>query len=355
MTDHLFAPFTTRGLTLRNRLVMAPMCQYSAVDGRATDWHLAHLGSRAAGGLGALLVEATAVVPEGRISPADLGLWDDAQVEPLRRVLAFVAQQGCVPGIQLAHAGRKASTAPPWLGGRPIGAASGGWDDIVAPSALPFAAGHATPRELDEKGITEVIAAFAAAARRARAAGAELVEVHAAHGYLLHQFLSPLTNRRTDRWGGSFENRTRLVREVTAAVRREWPGDRPLWVRLSCTDWVEGGWDDEQSVALARELAALGCDLVDCSSGGTVPDAVVPAGPGFQVRFAEKVRREAGVPTGAVGLITEPAQADAIVREGRADLVLLGRALLREPHWPLQAALALGRTAPIPNQYLRGF
>lgn len=355
MTPHLFTPLVQRGLTLRNRLVMAPMCQYSAVEGRATDWHLAHLGSRAAGGLGALLAEATAVRPEGRISPDDLGLWDDGQVEPLRRVFAFVAAQGCVPGIQLAHAGRKASTLPPWRGGRPVGANEGGWDAIVAPSALPFAPGHAVPRELDEAGIATVISAFGAAARRALEAGAQLVEVHAAHGYLLHQFLSPLTNRRHDRWGGDFAGRTRLVREVVAAIRAQWPDRLPMWVRLSCTDWVEGGWDEDQSVALARELAALGCDLVDCSSGGAVPDAVVPVGPGYQVRFAERLRREAGVATGAVGLVTTPAEAEEIVREGRADLVLLGRALLREPHWPLQAARELGATPPVPPQYLRGW
>ena len=355
MTPHLFTPLAQRGLTLRNRLVMSPMCQYSAVDGRATDWHLAHLGSRAAGGLGALLAEATAVLPDGRISAADLGLWDDGQVEPLRRVFAFVAAQGCVPGIQLAHAGRKASTLPPWLGGRPVGAADGGWDTIVAPSALPFAPGHAVPRELDEAGIAAVIAAFGAAAGRARDAGARLVEVHAAHGYLLHQFLSPLTNRRTDGWGGTFAGRTRLVREVVAAVRSQWPDGLPLWVRISCTDWVEGGWDEDEAVALARELAALGCDLVDCSSGGTVPDAVVPVGPGYQVRFAERLRRDAGVATGAVGLVTEPAQAEAIVRDGRADLVLLGRALLREPHWALHAASALGAAPPVPPQYRRGW
>ncbi len=356
MTASLFTPLRQRGLTLRNRLVLSPMCQYSAdAGGRATDWHLAHLGSRAAGGLGAALAEATAVLPEGRISPADLGLWEDGQVEPLRRVFSFVAAQGCAPGIQLAHAGRKASTLPPWRGGRPVGAADGGWDRIVAPSALPFAAGHAVPCELDEAGIAAVIAAFGAAARRAREAGAQVVEIHAAHGYLLHQFLSPLTNRRRDRWGGDFAGRTRLAREVTSAVRAQWPDELPVWIRISCTDWVAGGWDEDQAVALARELAALGCDLVDCSSGGTVPDAVVPAAPGYQVRFAERIRREAGVATGAVGLITEPAQADAIVREGRADLVLLGRALLREPHWALRAAQELGAGPPVPPQYLRGF
>ncbi len=355
MSTHLFSPLAQRGVTFRNRIVMAPMCQYSAVDGVATDWHLAHLGSRAAGGVGAIIAEASAVLPNGRISPADVGLWDDRHIEPLRRAFAFVAAQGCVPGIQLAHAGRKASTLAPWLGGTPVDAAYGGWDDIVAPSALAFAANHAVPQELDEDGIAAVIRAFAAAAVRAHAAGAQLVEVHAAHGYLLHQFLSPLTNRRTDRWGGSFENRTRLVREVTAAVRKVWPDDLPLWVRISATDWVEGGWDEDASVELARALAPLGCDVVDVSTGGTVPDAKVPVGPGFQVRFAEKIRREAGVATGAVGLVTGAAQADAIVREGRADAVLLGRVLLREPQWAIDAARELGQPAPIPNQYLRGY
>lgn len=355
MSTHLFSPLAQRSVTFRNRVVMAPMCQYSAVDGVATDWHLAHLGSRAAGGAGAIIAEASAVLPNGRISPADLGIWDDKHIEPLRRAFAFIASQGCVPGIQLAHAGRKASTLAPWLGGTPVGGAQGGWDDIVAPSALPFAANHATPQELDEAGITEVINAFAAAARRAHAAGAQLVEVHAAHGYLVHQFLSPLTNKRTDRWGGSFENRTRLAREVTAAVRKAWPDSLPLWVRISATDWVDGGWNEDESVALSRELAKLGCDVVDVSTGGTVPDAKVPVAPGFQVRFAEKIRREAGVPTGAVGLITEPAQADAVVREGRADAVLLGRVLLRQPQWAIDAARALGQPAPVPNQYLRGY
>jgi 2,4-dienoyl-CoA reductase-like NADH-dependent reductase (Old Yellow Enzyme family) len=355
MSSHLFSPLAQRSLTFRNRVVMAPMCQYSAIDGVATDWLLAHLGSRAAGGVGAIIAEASAVLPNGRISPADLGLWDDKHIEPLRRAFAFIASQGCVPGIQLAHAGRKASTLAPWLGGTPVGGAQGGWDDIVAPSALPFAAGHATPQELDEAGIAEVIEAFAAAARRAHAAGAQLVEVHAAHGNLVHQFLSPLTNRRTDRWGGVFENRTRLVREVLAAVRKAWPDNLPVWVRISATDWVDGGWNEDESVELSRELAKLGCDVVDVSTGGTVPDAKVPVGPGFQVRFAEKIRREAGVPTGAVGLITEPAQADAVVREGRADAVLLGRVLLREPQWAIHAARSLGQPAPIPNQYLRGF
>ncbi len=355
MTDHLFTPFTSRGVTFRNRVVMSPMCQYSAVDGSATDWHLVHLGSRAAGGAGAIIAEAAAVAPNGRISPDDLGVWNDRHIEPLARVFAFVAGQGAVPGIQLAHAGRKAGTATPWRGGAPLAAADGGWSDVVAPSSQAFADGYPVPLALDEAGIARVIADFAAAAGRALAAGAQVVEVHAAHGYLLHQFLSPLSNRRDDHWGGSFANRTRLAREVVAAVRAVWPDHLPLWVRISATDWVEGGWSEDEAVALARDLKELGADLVDCSSGGNVPGAAIPVGPGYQVRFAERIRREAGVATGAVGLITEPAQADAIVREGQADLVLLGRVLLREPHWPLRAALALGQAAPVPLQYQRGY
>ena len=355
MADHLFTPFTQRGLTLRNRVVMSPMCQYSSKDGLATDWHLVHLGSRAAGGAGAVIAEAAAVLPEGRISPDDLGIWDDLHVEPLRRVFAFVAAQGAAPGIQLAHAGRKAGTATPWRGGAPLAVADGGWTNQSAPSALAFTDGYPVPRALDEAGIAGVIAGFAAAAGRALAAGAQVVEVHAAHGYLLHQFLSPLSNLRDDRWGGSFANRTRLAREVVAAVRAVWPDHLPLWVRISATDWVEGGWSENEAVDLSRALKELGADLVDCSSGGNVPGAAIPVGPGYQVRFAQRIRREAGVATGAVGLITEPAQADAIVREGQADLVLLGRVLLREPHWPLHAALALGHAAPVPLQYQRGF
>ncbi len=355
MTDHLFTPLAQRGVTLRNRIVLSPMCQYSCVDGAANDWHLAHLGSRAAGGVGAIVAEAAAVAPEGRISPADLGVWSDDHVAPLARVFDFIAQQGAVPGIQLAHAGRKASTRVPWEGGGHVGAADGGWDDLVSASDVPFAAGHPAPHALDAAGLERVVADFAAAARRMREAGAQLVEVHAAHGYLLHQFLSPLSNRRDDGYGGDFAGRARLLREVVAAVRAEWPADLPLWVRVSATDWVDGGWTADETVALARELKTLGVDLVDCSSGGSTPDAKIPAGPGFQVPFAERVRREAGLPTGAVGLITEPAQADTIVREGRADVVLLGREMLRDPHWPLRAARELGQPAPVPAQYLRAF
>ena len=356
MADHLFSPLVQRGIALRNRIVVSPMCQYSARDGAANDWHLVHLGALAAGGAGAVITEAVAVQPEGRISPADLGLWDDGQIAPLARICRFLADRGTVPGIQLAHAGRKASTVPPWTGGGPAGPDAGGWPDrLAAPSAVPFSAAHPVPQALDEAGIRSVIAAFADAAGRAQAAGFRLAEVHAAHGYLLHQFLSPLSNRRDDAWGGGFAGRTRLLREVVAAVRRVWPDDLPLWVRISATDWVEGGWTADDSVALARELAPLGVDLVDCSSGGAVPDAAIPVAPGFQVPFAARVRAEAGVASGAVGMITEPAQADAVIREGRADVVLLARELLRHPHWPLDAARALGLAVPAPPQYARAY
>jgi 2,4-dienoyl-CoA reductase-like NADH-dependent reductase (Old Yellow Enzyme family) len=349
----LFSPFPQRGLTLRNRLVVSPMCQYSCTDGLATDWHVVHLGSRAVGGAAVVIAEATAVEPRGRISPNDVGLWKDAQIEPLARVARFLREQGAVPAVQLAHAGRKASTARPWEGGKPVAPAQGGWT-VVAPSALPFAEDHPVPAELNAADVTELVQAFAGAARRALSAGFELIEIHAAHGYLLHQFLSPLSNRRTDRYGGSFENRTRLLLEVVDAVRTVWPERLPLWVRVSATDWAEsGGWDLPQTVALARILKTRGVDLLDCSSGGTLPRVKIPAGPGFQVPFAEAVRREAGVATGAVGLITQPEQAEKIVAEGRADVVLLGRQFLRDPYWPLHAAKVLGADVAWPVQYQR--
>ncbi len=349
---NLFSPLTLRSLTLRNRIAVSPMCQYSAVDGRANDWHLVHLGARAAGGAGLVVFEATAVEARGRISPADLGLWDDAQVEPLARIVRFVEGQGAASCLQLAHAGRKASTAPPWEGGGPVAPSAGGWLP-VAPSALPFRDGDAAPHALDAGELRAVVQAFAAAARRATAAGFRAVEIHAAHGYLLHQFLSPLSNRRADAYGGSFENRTRLVREVVSAVRAEWPEPLPVIVRISATDWVEGGWDVAQSVELARGLAPLGVELVDVSSGGLVPTAQVPAGPGYQAGFAERIRREAHVATGAVGMISAPEQADHVIRSGQADLVLMARELLRDPHFPLRAARALGQDGPWPKQYLR--
>ena len=349
----LFSPLAQRAMTLRNRIVVSPMCQYSCVDGLATDWHLVHLGSRAVGGAGAVIVEATAVEARGRISPHDVGLWQDGQIEPLARVTRFLREHGAVAGAQLAHAGRKAGTARPWEGGEPLPVGAGGWTP-VAPSAMPFAEGHPVPVELDAAGLAGIVRAFAAAAQRALAAGFELIELHAAHGYLLHQFLSPLSNRRTDRYGGAFENRLRLPLEVVQAVRAVWPQRLPLWMRVSATDWAEAaGWDLPQTVALARELKEHGVDLLDCSSGGTLPRPKIPAGPGFQVPFAEVVRRETGIATGAVGLITEPWQAEEIVAAGRADVVLLGRQFLRDPYWPLHAAKALAVDLDWPPQYRR--
>ena len=352
MTSRLFTPLTLRAVEFRNRVWVSPMCQYSAQDGVANAWHLVHLGSRAVGGAGLVIAEATAVSPVGRISPGDLGLWSDAQAEALSRVAAFVAAQGAVPGVQLAHAGRKASTGVPWLGGGPLTAAEGGWQ-TVAPSAVPFAAGHPEPRALTAAEIGEVVRDFGAAARRAAVAGFQVVEVHAAHGYLLHQFLSPLSNLRTDAYGGSLEGRSRIVLEAARAVREAFPAECPVFVRLSATDWVEGGWDLAQAVQLATWLREAGVDLIDCSSGGLVPHAKIPVAPGFQVPFAAAIRRDAGIATAAVGLITEPAQAERILAEGHADAVLLARALLRDPYWPLRAAQALGDEGPWPSQYLR--
>ena len=348
----LFQPLTLRGLTLSNRIAVSPMCQYQAVDGVAQDWHLVHLGGLAQGGAGLVLTEATAVVPEGRISPDDLGLWNEAQAESLARIVRFIAAQGAVPGIQLAHAGRKASNPAPWKGSGSLPIEKGGWVP-VAPSALAFDTGWTVPTALDEGGLAAVVQGFVDAARRALAAGFQVVEIHAAHGYLLHQFLSPLSNHREDRYGGSFENRTRLLREVVAAVRDGWPERLPLFVRLSATDWVEGGWNLDQSVELAKALSDFGVDLVDCSSGGLVPRAEIPLGPGYQVPFAARIRAEAGLATGAVGLITDPEQAEAILAQGSADLVLLGRELLRDPRWPLHAAQALKAETPWPASYAR--
>jgi len=350
---HLFEPFRVRDISFRNRVWVSPMCQYSCQDGLATDWHLVHLGSRAVGGAGAVIAEATAVTPEGRISPDDLGLWEDRHAEPLARAAAFIAAQGAVPGIQLAHAGRKASTYRPWAAERGrVPAAAGGWLP-VAPSAVPFSPGDPPPAALDAAGIDRVLGAFVRAAERALRAGFQLVEIHAAHGYLFHEFLSPLANRRADDWGGSFDNRIRMLASVVDCVRGVWPERLPLFVRISATDWVPGGWDIDDSVALARALGPRGVDLIDVSSGGMVPDARVPVAPGYQVPFAARIRREAGVPTAAVGMITTPAQADEIVRNGEADAVVLARALLRNPYWPLHAAAELGQDATWPSQYLR--
>lgn len=335
MTITLYEPLTLRGVTMRNRIGVSPMCEYSSVDGFATDWHVVHLGSRAVGGAGLVLTEATAVTADGRISPHDLGIYRDEHVEVLARITRFVSAQGAVPGMQLSHAGRKASVDAPWRGGAALSPADGGWRPVWAPSAVPFGDRSPVPVALDRAGIDAVVAAFRDAATRALAAGFQMIELHAAHGYLLHEFLSPLTNHRTDEYGGSFENRVRLLVRVTQSVREVWPDRLPLLVRLSGTDWVEGGWDVEQSVALTRLLVPLGVDLVDCSSGGIVPGVKIPAGPGYQVHLSARIRRDGGTATAAVGLITDPAQADAIVREGEADMVFLARELLRDPYWPL--------------------
>lgn len=354
---HLFAPLTIQSVTLRNRIGVSPMCQYSSDDGVANDWHLVHLGARAVGGAGLVIAEATAVSPEGRITPGCAGIWADKHIEPLARINHFLKSQGAVPAIQLAHAGRKASASRPWEGDVHLADDAGGWP-ILAPSALAFGGGlEKVPRAMDEADIARVQHAFVAAADRALAAGYEWLELHAAHGYLGHEFLSPLTNQRSDRYGGSFDNRVRFLLETTRAVRAAWPERLPLGVRLSCADWVPGGWDIEQSVELAQRLKAEGVDLIDCSSGGLVPDARIPVGPGFQVPFAERIRREAGIATAAVGMITAAAHADEIIRNGRAELVLLARELLRDAEWPLRAARALGQTAALapPPQYARAW
>jgi len=348
----IFSPLKLRSLELRNRIFVSPMCQYSAEDGVPTDWHLVHLGSRAVGGAAVVIAEKTAVVPEGRITPGCTGIWNDAQRRAWAPIAAFIAAHGAAPGIQLGHAGRKASCAPPWLGGKPLAAGEGAWT-AVAPSAVPFAAGDPAPHALAPEEIEALVLRYAEAARRAADAGFQVVEIHAAHGYLLHQFLSPLSNHRDDAYGGSFEGRTRFPLAVARAVREAFPAALPVFVRISATDWVEGGWDLPQSVAFARCLKEAGVDFVDCSSGGAVPDAKVPVSPGYQVPFAAAIRRDAGIATGAVGLITEPQQAEQIVASGAADAVLLARELLRDPYWPLHAARALGVDVPWPQQYLR--
>ncbi len=350
---HLFDPLSIRDLTFANRVFVSPMCEYSSIDGYANDWHFVHLGSRAVGGAGLVFTEATAIVPEGRISPQDLGIWSDDHIAPLSRIVRFIHEQGSVAGMQLAHAGRKASTYRPWEGPGTVPENAGGWTNVVAPSALPFADHYPMPRALTSDGIQEVVAAFAEAARRACEAGFRVIEIHAAHGYLLHEFLSPLSNRRQDAYGGSFENRTRLLREVVIAVRSAWPEGAPLFVRISATDWVDGGWDIEQSVELARGLKDMGVDLIDCSSGGNVAHAQIPVGPGYQTRFAEQVRREAGIMTGSVGMIVSPAQAEHILATGQADVVIMAREFLRDPYFPLRAARELGQSVSWPVQYLR--
>jgi 2,4-dienoyl-CoA reductase-like NADH-dependent reductase (Old Yellow Enzyme family) len=353
MTATLFTPLALRSVVLRNRILVSPMCQYSSSGGFATDWHLVHLGSRAVGGAAAVIAEATSVSPEGRISPHDLGIWQDAHVEPLRRITNFIAARGSVPGIQLAHAGRKASVDVPWRGGRALDETEGGWRPLYAPSAEAFSSRTAVPAAMTKADIERIIGDFARATSRALDAGFKIIELHGAHGYLLHEFLSPLSNMRKDEYGGSFENRIRFVLETVDAVRHVWPDDLPLFIRLSSTDWTEGGWDIVQSTELARILRDRGVDLIDASSGGNVAGATIPVGPGYQVGFAEAIRRDAGVLTGAVGLITDPHQADEIIRSSKADVVILARELLRDPYWPLRAARELGVKVTWPEQYQR--
>ncbi len=351
---HLFRPMTLRSVTLRNRIVVSPMCQYSADDGFANDWHLVHLGSRAVGGAGVVVVEATAVEARGRITTGDLGIWTDQHIEPLARIARFLKSQGAVAAIQLAHAGRKASTAVPWLGGRPILEGEDAWQP-VAPSAIPFADGYAVPRELSRADIREIVSQFRSAARRSLDAGFQIVEIHAAHGYLLHEFFSPLSNQRSDEYGGSFANRVRLTLEIVEAVREVWPENLPIFLRISATDWIEGGWTAEDSVALSRLAQPLGVDLIDCSSGGNAAHAHIPVGPGYQAPFAAQIRRDTGVATAAVGMITDPQQAEGLLANGDADLVILAREFLREPYWPFKAAEALGVERIVPAQYQRAF
>ncbi|MGK2858536.1 MAG: NADH:flavin oxidoreductase/NADH oxidase [Thermoanaerobaculia bacterium] len=350
--SQLFSPLTLRSTTFRNRIFVSPMCQYSSVDGLANDWHLVHLGSRAAGGAALVMVEASAVDPVGRISPDDSGIWSDAHAEAFRPITAFIKSQGAVPAIQIAHAGRKASTQVPWLAGSGLADDERGWEPI-GPSPIAFAEGYRVPHEMTIAEIESVAAQFVAAAERARTAGFEVVEIHAAHGYLLHEFLSPLSNHRNDEYGGSLENRMRFPLRVVDAVRKVWPAELPLFIRISATDWTEGGWDLEQSLVLATKLKSLGVDLIDCSSGGNVAKARIPLGPGYQVAFSREIRKHAGIATGAVGLITKAQQAEGIVANGEADAVLLARQLLRDPYWPLHAARELDVEVDWPKQYLR--
>jgi 2,4-dienoyl-CoA reductase-like NADH-dependent reductase (Old Yellow Enzyme family) len=354
----LFSPLQIGSLSLASRIVVSPMCEYACEDGFANDWHLVHLGSRAVGGAALVFTEATAVTPEGRISPQDLGLWKDEHIAPLARITTFLHSQGAHAGIQLAHAGRKASTFRPWSGEGLLSPEAGGWSNVLAPSAIPFASNYPQPHELDHAGIAQLIGAFRAAAIRADKAGFDVIEIHSAHGYLLHEFLSPLSNRRSDEYGGSFDNRVRLLLEATAAIREVWSRERPLFVRISATDWVEkdgteGGWDLPQSIRLAALLRDRGVDLIDVSSGGNVAGVAIPVGPGYQTPFAEAIRAQTGILTGSVGMITDPAQAAHIVRTGQADLIFIAREFLRDPYWPLHAAAALGETASWPAQYLR--
>ncbi|WP_205503741.1 NADPH dehydrogenase NamA [Rufibacter psychrotolerans] len=349
----LFTPLQIKSIQLKNRIVVSPMCQYSSQDGFANDWHLVHLGSRAVGGASLIILEATAVSPEGRITPGDLGIWKDEHLPELKRIVRFLESQGAVAGIQLAHAGRKASHRAPWEGGTALHPGEEGAWTTVAPSAIPFQEGGITPLELDQAGIQKVVSDFRAAAARALEAGFKVVEIHGAHGYLLHEFYSPLSNHRTDQYGGSFENRVRLLLEVVAGVQEVWPKEYPLFVRISATDWTDDGWTEDDSVALARLLKEKGIDVIDTSTGGNVPKVRIPIAPGYQVRFAEKIKRETGIMTGAVGLITTPKEAEIIVASGQADLILLAREFLRDPYFPLRAAKSLGVEVEWPVQYQR--
>ncbi len=350
---HLFSEVSFRNVTLKNRIAVSPMCQYSSVDGFSSEWHLVHLGSRAVGGAGLIFTEASAVTEDGRISPHDLGIYDDKHVDGLSRITSFIESVGAVPGIQLAHAGRKSSTARPWDGGKPLSVDQGGWTPLFGPSKLSFADGYQTPEEMTVRDIADLISAFAQAASRSEQAGFKVIELHAAHGYLIHEFLSPISNQRTDQYGGSFANRTRLLREIVTALRESWPDNLPIFVRLSTTEWVEEGWNIGESMELGAVLKEIGVDLIDCSSGGNIPKASIPLGPGYQTAFAERIKREAGVPTGAVGMITSPTQADHIIRSGQADIVLLAREMLRDPYWPNRASRELGHGNILPKQYER--
>ena len=352
LMTNLFTPFRIKSIEFKNRIVTSPMCQYSSEDGYASDWHLVHLGTRAVGGAALIISEATAVSPEGRISPNDLGIWKDEHIDMLQRITTFIDQQHAVAGIQLAHAGRKASHQQPWTGGQQLDEAGGGWL-TVAPSAISFTEHETAPAALSAEGIQKVVTDFKAAAKRSLQAGFKVIEIHAAHGYLIHEFLSPLSNHRTDEYGGTFENRIKMLLEIITAVKEEWPDELPLFVRISASDWMEGGWTIDDSIKLAGILKNLGVDLIDCSSGGNVPNAKIPAGPNYQVPFSEAVRNKAGIPTGAVGIIVTAQQAEEIISTGKADLVLLARELLRDPYFPLKAAITLGYDTVWPVQYER--
>lgn len=348
----LFSPFDLKNVRLKNRIVVSPMCQYSAKDGFANDWHLVHLGSRAVGGAALIIQEATSVSPEGRISPDDLGIWSDDHIEFLKRITAFIKENGSIAGVQLAHAGRKASFDTPWNGSKQLTAADGGWK-TVAPSPIPHQEGNIPPEALDAGGMEKIRADFRSAAKRCIEAGYEVLELHAAHGYLLHQFLSPLSNQRTDQYGGSFDNRVRFVLEIVAATQEVWPAENPLFVRISATDWAEGGWSPEESVKLSAILKDMGVDLIDVSSGGNISYQEIPLSPGYQVPFAESIKKETAAVTGAVGLITNAKQAEEILQEGKADLIIMARELLRDPYFPLHAAYELDEELQWPEQYDR--